>query len=108
VKEVKHRQVKQPDYYKVEGGEVKRMKKTCNRCGDGTFMAEHKDRHYCGKCGMTVWKKKDDMKKESKGEPKQEPKQEPKHEQKEEQKKEAAPEPKPAEEKQETEPEKKN
>ncbi|CBI39115.3 unnamed protein product, partial [Vitis vinifera] len=22
-------------------------------CGAGTFMANHFDRHYCGKCGLT-------------------------------------------------------
>jgi len=54
--------VKQHEYYKVEGKQVKRLKKVCDRCGDGTFMAEHKDRWYCGKCGMTIWKKKSETK----------------------------------------------
>lgn len=27
--------------------------KTCPRCGDGTFLAKHKDRLYCGKCRYT-------------------------------------------------------
>jgi small subunit ribosomal protein S27Ae len=59
---MKHKQVKQSEFYKAEGKEMKRLKKVCNRCGDGTFMAEHKDRRYCGKCGMTVWKTKEDTK----------------------------------------------
>lgn len=33
--------------------------KTCQRCGDGTYMAKHenkgKTRHYCGKCHMTIF-----------------------------------------------------
>lgn len=57
---MKHRQVKQQEYYKAEGNKVERLKKVCNRCGDGTFMAEHKDRLSCGKCGMTIFKKEDE------------------------------------------------
>ena len=57
---MKHKQVKQYGYYKAENGKVERLKKVCNRCGDGTFMAEHKDRLYCGKCGMTIFKKGDE------------------------------------------------
>lgn len=26
-------------------------KKICPKCGPGVFMAEHKDRWHCGKCG---------------------------------------------------------
>ena len=44
-------------YYKIEGGKLKRLKKYCPRCGSGTFMAEHKDRWSCGKCGWTEFKK---------------------------------------------------
>ncbi len=29
----------------------KAKNKTCPKCGPGTFMAEHKDRRTCGKCG---------------------------------------------------------
>jgi small subunit ribosomal protein S27Ae len=46
-------------FYKVSGGKVERTGKLCDRCGSGTFMADHKDRWYCGKCQMTVWKKKE-------------------------------------------------
>jgi len=29
----------------------KRKRKTCPKCGPGVFLAEHKDRLSCGKCG---------------------------------------------------------
>lgn len=40
-------------YYKVDGDKVSRVRKICSRCGKGVFMSEHKDRHTCGKCGLT-------------------------------------------------------
>ncbi len=40
-------------YYKVEGDKTTRIRKVCSRCGKGVFMSEHKDRHTCGKCGLT-------------------------------------------------------
>ena len=40
-------------YYKVEDDKATRIRKTCSRCGKGVFMSEHKDRHTCGKCGLT-------------------------------------------------------
>jgi small subunit ribosomal protein S27Ae len=41
--------------YKVDRGDkVTRIKKVCARCGEGTFMAKHFDRHYCGKCHATL------------------------------------------------------
>lgn len=43
-------------FYKVEGNAVKRLKKECPRCGKGFFLAEHKDRSTCGKCGYTQFK----------------------------------------------------
>lgn len=54
---MKHKQSKQWEMVKVEGDKIKRIKKLCPRCGEGTYMAEHKDRFYCGKCRMTEWKK---------------------------------------------------
>jgi small subunit ribosomal protein S27Ae len=56
---VKHKVIKQWDILKVEGNAIKRLKKTCPRCGLGTYMAEHKDRYFCGNCHMTEWKKKE-------------------------------------------------
>ena len=50
-------------YYKVDdSGRVQRLKKECPNaeCGAGTFMANHFDRHYCGKRGLTyVYQKAD-------------------------------------------------
>ena len=43
-------------YYKVEGNRIIRLKMICPRCG--SFMADHADRHACGKCGYTIFKKK--------------------------------------------------
>ncbi len=40
-------------YYKIEGEKTTRLRKTCSRCGKGVFMSEHKNRHTCGKCGLT-------------------------------------------------------
>ncbi|KAJ6307399.1 hypothetical protein OIU76_017235 [Salix suchowensis] len=43
-------------FYKVDdSGKVQRLRKECPNaeCGAGTFMANHFDRHYCGKCGLT-------------------------------------------------------
>lgn len=36
--------------YSVSGSSVKRNKKACPKCGEGYFLAEHKDRLYCGNC----------------------------------------------------------
>lgn len=37
-------------YYKVEGGKVVRLRQMCRVCPPGTFLAEHQDRLYCGRC----------------------------------------------------------
>ena len=44
-------------HYKIDGEHVKRMKKSCPRCGMGTFLADHKTRLYCGKCRYTEFLK---------------------------------------------------
>jgi len=44
-------------YFKVEGDKLVKLKKECPKCGPGVYMAEHKDRWSCGKCGYTEWKK---------------------------------------------------
>lgn len=36
-------------HYVIEGDKVKRSK-SCPRCGAGVFLANHKNRLYCGKC----------------------------------------------------------
>ena len=42
-------------YYKV-GEKVARLKKMCEVCPPGTFLAEHEDRLYCGRCRSTYTK----------------------------------------------------
>jgi len=42
--------------YKIEGDKVTRLRPTCERCGVGYFMANHKDRYTCGHCGFTRYK----------------------------------------------------
>lgn len=45
-------------FYDISGDKLTRKKKDCPRCGKGVFMAEHKDRNTCGKCGFTEFKQK--------------------------------------------------
>jgi small subunit ribosomal protein S27Ae len=59
-KKLKHKKKKVKlavlQFYKVDdSGKVQRLRKECPNpeCGAGTFMANHFDRHYCGKCGLT-------------------------------------------------------
>merc|ERR1712116_40692 len=54
----KHKKVKLAvlKFYKVdENGKISRLRRECpaEECGAGVFMAAHKDRQYCGKCGKT-------------------------------------------------------
>lgn len=51
-------------HYQVKDGTLIRIKKTCPKCGDGVFLAEHSNRVSCGKCGYTEFKKKEEPKKE--------------------------------------------
>lgn len=46
-------------YYKVSGESIERVKKTCPKCGIKSFLAEHKDRLTCGKCGYMEKKTKE-------------------------------------------------
>ena len=43
-------------YYEIEGDGVKRVRQSCPKCGEGVFLAEHKDRSSCGRCGYTEFK----------------------------------------------------
>ncbi len=36
--------------YEITGNHLKRKNKHCPKCGNGVFMADHKDRWTCGKC----------------------------------------------------------
>lgn len=42
-----------------DSGKVQRLRKQCPNCGPGTFMANHFDRVYCGKCTTTFLFDKD-------------------------------------------------
>jgi len=44
-------------YYNVKDGKVARKNLWCPKCGPGIFLAVHNDRHSCGKCGYTEFKK---------------------------------------------------
>ncbi len=54
---VRNATVKVSSYYAVEGDTLKRVKKTCPKCGPGVFLAEHADRLVCGRCGYVEKKK---------------------------------------------------
>ncbi|KAH7639994.1 ribosomal 40S subunit protein S27A [Dermatophagoides farinae] len=44
-------------FYKVDdNGKITRLRRECENkeCGAGVFMANHADRHYCGRCGLTL------------------------------------------------------
>jgi len=45
------------ELYGVKDNKLERKRKTCPKCGEGVFMAEHADRYSCGKCGYTEFKK---------------------------------------------------
>ncbi|MBS3076560.1 30S ribosomal protein S27ae [Candidatus Pacearchaeota archaeon] len=36
--------------YKIEGDKVKRLARSCPRCGPGVFLMNSQGRLYCGKC----------------------------------------------------------
>jgi len=47
-------------------GKLERKRKSCPKCGGGVFMAQHKDRLSCGRCGYTEFtKKRDELKTEA-------------------------------------------
>ncbi len=48
--------MKKREVFKVEGENVNRTRKHCPKCGPGVFLAEHKNRTSCGKCGYTEFK----------------------------------------------------
>lgn len=49
-KKNKKRTSKTSSLYDTSNG-LKRKNKFCPKCGAGTFLANHKDRITCGKCG---------------------------------------------------------
>ena len=46
-------------YYKVDDGKIVKLKNMCRTCPPGTFLAEHPDRLYCGRCHFTYAKTAD-------------------------------------------------
>lgn len=40
-------------FYKIENNKLLRLRKFCPRCGAGVYLAQHKDRLSCGRCGFT-------------------------------------------------------
>lgn len=48
----KHKKVELWKFYEVKDGQLIRKKKTCPRCK--SFLAESKNRVYCGSCGYAV------------------------------------------------------
>ncbi len=49
----KHKKIQIWKFYKVEGGKLTRLNKTCPRCRK--FLAKARDREFCGGCGYTVF-----------------------------------------------------
>ena len=43
--------------YTVSGDNIEKAP-FCPKCGPGIFLAKHKDRKTCGKCGYTIFEKK--------------------------------------------------
>lgn len=44
------------EFYSVSGEGVERKGNFCPKCGAGVFLANHKNRLACGKCGYTEMK----------------------------------------------------
>jgi small subunit ribosomal protein S27Ae len=44
------------EIFRVEGDKITRLRRHCPKCGDGFFLAVHKNRISCGKCGYTEFK----------------------------------------------------
>ena len=57
-KVVKKASLSKKDAYEVSGDKLTRKRPVCPKCGPGVFMATHKDRVSCGKCGYTEFNKK--------------------------------------------------
>jgi len=47
--------IKPTDCYEIKGGKLVRKKESCPKCGEGTFLAEHRNRKSCGRCSYTIF-----------------------------------------------------
>ncbi len=47
------------ELFEVSGDSVTRKRRSCPKCGTGTFMAQHKDRVVCGSCSYMESTKKE-------------------------------------------------
>ncbi len=56
--EKKEKKISKSKQYDLSGETIKRKARFCPKCGPGVFMAEHKDRGACGRCGYTEMKTK--------------------------------------------------
>ena len=45
--------------YKVSGDKLERNNKPCPKCGNDSYLAAHKDRLTCGKCGYVEMQSKE-------------------------------------------------
>ena len=57
--------------YKVDGEKVVRLRRMCEVCPPGTFLAEHEDRLYCGRCRSAYTKLVDKAKQQKQPKKKQ-------------------------------------
>lgn len=48
--------------YKIDGEKAVPNAKFCPRCGPGIFLAESKNRWFCGRCHYTEFKGKEEIK----------------------------------------------
>ena len=48
--------MKKSEFYGIKEGKIERKNPSCPRCGPGVFLANHKNRYSCGKCGYTLFK----------------------------------------------------
>jgi small subunit ribosomal protein S27Ae len=48
--------MKKYEFFKIEGDKINRFRRHCPKCGPGVFLADHKVRLSCGKCGYTEYK----------------------------------------------------
>ena len=54
--------MKKREIFKMEGDKITRLRRNCPKGGDGVFLADHKNRLSCGKCGYTEFKGKQEKK----------------------------------------------